>query len=91
MTQTYLGIQVYFNSSDIGNQGTEETAPGNHIPPKSGDKAGLINMFASSKFTEYIVEIDRNSYIESDDGEDKLFSFGEIMTPVKREIVYVEI
>ncbi len=45
-------------------------------------------------FTEYLIKVDKNNYItnETDDpeGEDKLFSFGEIMESIKNEIIYVE-
>ena len=57
--------------------------------------SGLIAKYKNSKFTEYIKEVDPNSYItnEEDDptGEEKLFSFGEIMESVKNEIIYVEV
>ena len=55
---------------------------------KNGLKKGLIANFENSKFTEYMVEVDRNSYITNDD--ESLFSFGEIMEPIKKELIYVE-
>jgi len=46
-------------------------------------------VFGNSRFTEYLIEVDRNSYVTDDD--ESLFSFGEIMEPIKREIVYVQV
>lgn len=61
----------------------------NHLTCVEG---GLIKYFKerNSTFTEYLVEIDRNSYIYSEDAEEKLFEFGEIMETIKKELVYVE-
>lgn len=58
---------------------------GNHVP-----YLGLIQRFRNSTFKEYLIEIDRNDYVYSDDGEESLFSFGEIRQTVKKELVYVE-
>ncbi len=90
MTLIYLGINVRFSSTNIGGQ-SENTADevGNHI--SCIKNTGLIKEFQESKFTEYLVEIDRNNYITSEDGDESLFSFGEIMQTIKKEIVYVEI
>ena len=51
-------------------------------------KTGLIYEYKDSKFTEYIQEVDPNSYI-TNDGE-KLFSFGEVKETIKKEIIYVK-
>lgn len=84
------GINVRFSSTNIGSQ-TDDTATtvGNHI--SCIKNTGLIGEFEGSKFTEYLIEVDRNSYITSEDGSESLFSFGEIMQTIKKEIVYVEI
>lgn len=76
-----------FSSTDIGTQ-TSNSADqvGNHNTCVSG---GLISEFEGSTFTEYLIEIDRNNYITNDD--ESLFSFGEIMQTIKKELVYVEI
>lgn len=88
MILIYHGIQAWFSSTNPGNQESQDSSSGNHKPCIAD---GLIKKYgAGETFTEYIIEVDRNSYIESDDGEDKLFSFGEIMTPIKREIIYIE-
>ena len=60
---------------------------GNHEPLKINNK-GLFENFKNSTFTEYLIEIDRNEYISNED--EKLFSFGEIMLPIKNELVYIE-
>lgn len=89
MIQTFLGIDVRFSSTNIGGQATDNASQvGNHLSCIR-DK-GLIEEFEGSKFTEYLVEIDRNNYITSEDGDESLFSFGEIMQTIKKEIVYVE-
>lgn len=89
MIQIYLGINVRFSSTSIGGQATDKASEvGNHI--SCIKDRGLIEEFEGSKFTEYLVEIDRNSYITSEDGDESLFSFGEIMQTIKKEIVYVE-
>ena len=74
------GSVVPFDSSD-----TSQIA--NH---KSCIYGGLIKNFEDSTFTEYLVEVDRNNYIYSEDTEEKLFKFGEIMETIKKELVYVE-
>lgn len=51
---------------------------------------GLIEWAKDKTFTEYLVKVDRNSYITSEDETESLFSFGEIMQTIKREIIYVE-
>lgn len=87
MILIYLGIDVKFSSTNIGSQ--EGTEVGNHISPiKTVKGDGIINNFKDSTFTEYLVEVDRNKYIT--DGDESLFSFGEIMQTIKKEIVYVE-
>ncbi len=58
---------------------------GNHIACPPG---GLAKVFGDSKFTEYMINVDNNSYITEDD--ENLFSFGEIMEPIKKELVYVQ-
>ena len=50
--------------------------------------SGLIAKYKNSKFTEYIKEVDPNTYI-TNDGE-KLFSFGEVKETIKKEIIYVK-
>ena len=50
--------------------------------------SGLIAKYKNSKFTEYIKEVDPNSYI-TNDGE-KLFSFGEVKETIKKEIIYLK-
>lgn len=84
------GIDVRFSSTDIGGQATNNASqPGNHICCiKNGARRGLIANFENSNFTEYLIEVDRNSYITNDD--ESLFSFGEIMEPIKKELIYVE-
>ena len=57
---------------------------GNHI----ACTGGLIN--TTKNFIEYLVEVDRNDYVYSEDEEERLFSFGEIMKTIKKELVYVE-
>jgi len=90
LIQTYLGINVRFSSTNIGGQATnQESQPGNHITCiEAGTKRGLIENFKNSRFTEYLVEVDRNSYITNED--ESLFSFGEIMEPIKKELIYIE-
>ncbi len=84
------GIDAYFSSNKVGSQAEDEVSqPGNHIccikePPKTG----LVEKFKDSTFTEYLINVDRNSYITEDD--ESLFSFGEIMEPIKRELIYIE-
>ena len=103
MILIYLGIKARFSSTSVGKQINEEEsnveenedeinkkAPkevGNHSPCVD---VGLINKFKNSKFTEYLIEVDRNKYIYSEDREERLFSFGEVMQDVKKELVYVE-
>lgn len=84
------GIDVRFSSTNIGGQATDNASqPGNHICCiKNGARKGLIANFENSQFTEYLVKVDRNSYITNDD--ESLFSFGEIMEPIKKELIYVE-
>lgn len=84
------GIDVRFSSTNIGGQATDNASqPGNHICCiKNGNRKGLIANFEGSRFTEYLIEVDRNSYITNDD--ESLFSFGEIMEPIKKELIYVE-
>ncbi len=66
--------------------------PGNHIPCELNGRRnlGLIKWAEGKTFTEYLVKVDRNNYIYSEDGTESLFSFGEIMSAIKNELVYVE-
>ena len=66
---------------------------GNHAPyfnGESGRNRGLIKEFDGEKFTEYLVEIDRNSYIYSEDKEEKLFEFGKVLQTIKKELFYIQ-
>lgn len=91
MIPTYLGIDVYFSQTSIGSQSSkvpnDPSTPGNHRACLSG---GLIEWAKDKEFTEYLVKVDRNSYVTSEDETESLFSFGEIMQTIKREIIYVE-
>ena len=49
---------------------------------------GLIARYKNATFTEYLNEVDPNSYI-TNEGE-SLFSFGEIKQTIKKEIIYVK-
>ena len=52
---------------------------------------GLLEQYKDSKFTEYIVQIDRNEYIEDENGENTgLLLYGTIRYTKKREIIYVK-
>lgn len=51
-------------------------------------KNGIIGTYKSNKFTEYLNEIDPNTYI-TNEGE-SLFSFGEVKETIKKEIIYVK-
>ena len=86
----FHGINVRFNSIAVGDQtpGNTSYEVGNH---KTCINGGLINYFDGKKFTEYLIEVDRNNYIYSEDNDEKLFSFGEIMQTIKKELIYVEI
>ena len=79
----YFGAQVYFNDQN----GTGELTGPNHIPYLVNGES-LIDHYKDCTFTEYIHEVDPNSYI-TNDGE-KLFSFGEVKETIKREIIYVK-
>ena len=86
LIQIFHGQTATFSLSNPGsNTNINSDMAGNHVP-----KVGLIAEYKNETdtFTEYLIEVDRNSYITEDD--EKLFSFGEIMTPIKREIVYIE-
>lgn len=82
---------MYFNQANIGTQSSktpnDPSTPGNHRACYNG---GLIEWAKDKEFTEYLVKVDRNSYITSEDETESLFSFGEIMQTIKREIIYVE-
>lgn len=84
MIRIYHGIKVNFSLSKPG-EGTlnSHDYDRNHLPAES-----LIDKYKGSEFTEYLIEIDRNSYKTAED--EKLFSFGEIMQTIKKELVYVE-
>ena len=83
MIQIYHGKTVNFSLTNPGKPtSTSSDYDGNHIPYYS---QGLIGNFKNSTFTEYLIEVDRNSYITAED--EKLFSFGEIMQTIKKEIV----
>lgn len=86
----FHGINVRFSSAAVGQQTPKNSQyeVGNH---KSCINGGLLAHFNGKKFTEYLIEIDRNNYIYSEDKEEKLFSFGEIMQTIKKELIYVEI
>ena len=77
-----------FSPNSIGVQLREDDKSqiGNHIPCV---KDGLLNAFDGKKFTEYLIKVDRNSYITNED--ESLFSFGKIMEPIKKELVYVQL
>lgn len=80
------GINVRFSSTNVGGQATDVASqPGNHV---SCINNGLIANFEGSTFTEYLIKVDRNTYITNDD--ERLFSFGEIMEPIKNELIYIE-
>lgn len=94
MILIYLGIDVRFSATNVGRQiaANDEDQLGNHKTCISdGSTKGIFNKFKNSTFTEYLVEVDRNNYITSEDKEEKLFSFGDIMQTIKKELVYVEI
>lgn len=61
---------------------------GNHAP--YFNNKGLIKEFDGEKFTEYLVEVDRNSYIYSEDKEEKLFEFGKVLQTIKKELFYIQ-
>lgn len=89
MTQTFLGIDAGFSLTSVGNQEHLLSAQvGNHI---SCIDNGLIKYCKEQDrhFTEYLIEVDRNNYITNDD--ESLFSFGEIMQTIKKELIYVEV
>ena len=82
----YHGFEASFTSANTG------VLIGNHYPYFNGEARprGLLARFKddSISFTEYMVEVDRNTYITNDD--EKLFSFGYIMLPIKKELIYVQ-
>ena len=89
LIQIYLGINVRFSSTSIGGQARDKASEvENHISCIKHRE--LIEECEASKFTEYLVEIDRNSYIRSEDGDESLFSSGEIMQSIKKEIILLE-
>lgn len=90
LIQIFLGIDIRFSMNNIGEQLaiTDSNQVGNH---KSCVSEGILKKFENSTFTEYLIEVDRNNYIYSEDKQEKLFSFGEIMQTIKKELVYVEI
>ncbi|MCI9365483.1 MAG: hypothetical protein HFJ54_02455 [Clostridia bacterium] len=94
MILIYLGINVYFSQTRVGEQGNnadnDPDTPGNHIALNINGRHGLIEWAGDLRFTEYLVNVDRNNYISSEDGTEKLFSFGEIMQPIKKELIYVQ-
>lgn len=52
---------------------------------------GLLGKYKDSTFTEYIVQIDRNEYIEDENGANTgLLLYGTIRYTKKREIIYVK-
>lgn len=61
----------------------------NHIP-KCGE--GLIGRYKNDTFTEYIITIDPNNYVISDDGDKILANegAGQLRGQVKKEIIYVK-
>ncbi len=73
----YIGTQLREN---------DKSQIGNHI---SCVNRGLLKEFDGEKFTEYLIKVDRNSYITNED--ESLFSFGKIMEPIKKELVYVQL
>lgn len=82
---------MVFSTVNPGSQAENDAdAVGNHKAiNKVGSNSGLLNIFnEDARFTEYLIDIDRNNYITAED--EKLFSFGEIMQTIKKEIVYVE-
>lgn len=55
------------------------------------NEKGLLAEYQDATFTEYIVQIDKNSYITDENGEKTdLFAYGEIRYTKKREIIYVK-
>lgn len=77
----------------LRNPGIDEKNPvniaGSHKAVKNGK--GLLSEYKDQEFTEYIVQIDRNEYIEDENGQNTgLLVFGTIRYTKKREIIYVK-
>jgi len=80
------GGTTYFNTQfpGISSTGTGIENIGQH---KAKYSNGLLGEYKSSKFTEYIIEIDtQNEYIEDTD----LLVFGKVRYTKKRELIYVK-
>ena len=81
------GITAYFSVSNPGSQDFSQASE-NHVPCL-GDGRGIIEQYKNSRFTEYLILYDTNNYIVDEQDGDKLYATGELMNPIKREVVYV--
>lgn len=89
-----INCDIYGGTTNFSliNQGVNETDPtkidGTH---KSCITGGLFEHFRNANFTEYIVQIDSNEYIQDEDGQNTgLLVFGTLRNTKKREIIYVK-
>lgn len=85
------GGTTYFSLINPGiNESDQTKRDGAHKSVCSGN--GLFDTYnnSSATFTEYIVQIDNNQYIEDENGENTgLLVFGTLRNTKKREIIYV--
>ena len=81
------GITAFFSISNPGNQESLKNSE-NHVPCL-GENKGIIDKYKNSRFVEYLILYDTNNYIVDEEDGDKLYSAGELLDPVKREVVYV--
>lgn len=90
-----VNCDIYGGTTNFSlkNPGVNETIianiAGKHKAVCSG--RGLLKDYGDSTFTEYIVQIDRNEYMEDENGENTgLLIYGTIRFTKKREIIYVK-
>lgn len=81
------GITAYFSISNPGSQDSMKASE-NHVPAL-GEGKGIIEKYKNSRFTEYLILYDTNNYMVDEEEGDKLYSAGELLDPIKREVVYV--
>ena len=69
LTLIYHGISAIFSRTNPGIQLSKDdiSQAGNHtLNIRDHIGKGLIEVYKDSKFTEYLIEVDRNEYITSD-------------------------
>lgn len=84
------GGQTFFSLINPGvTELNSANRAGQHLAVCNG--RGLWSQYKDLTFTEYIVQLDRNEYIQDEDGENTgLLLYGTIRYTKKREIIYVK-